>query len=1029
MKKTLAFIAVTFALLILGACQTTQTIESAGDWEGARQAHPINVQEQYINVNRLVPQAIDISSGNLFDNSGFESGLESWTGCSAGAIKTSGDAYEGSGALEIIPDNCFYRSAEVSAGDDLILSCYAKVLGGSGWTGMGLGFADSSWTTIDVDVPATVITGSEYVRYDVKFTAPANTKYASMWLFSENPVVVDNCSLMLEAEPPPPPPPPSGDNLIENGDFETLLSDKPTEWSIGCGGFANSVTGRSGKGLSLTGGVCVDQGLSASDISAISGNNYTYSCYAKNTSGYASISIFLDDQPTFKQIPVSSSYQLVEISGTAPSASNGFVSIYSEGSLVVDDCSVQKENTDVQPADNENILLNNSFNNFSNGDVIPDSWIIGCQGSAQPVDNARTLKGITLRDGACIDQSLNQSQLSKLAGKKFALTCQIRFNQFQNTRYTSLSLVLNQTIFKTALRQLVNGTYNIVVVKDIAPEDITSGYVSIYSEQDVTVDDCQLTPFNSSINEVVNFPNDALANAVRLWTGVSSNSTSEESITKYDLLGLTNLECSRCSNLASIGPIQVGTGFIDTLEGLQHAPYLSKINLEGNHINDISALAGLTNLSSINFAANDISDISTLQTLPSLVEVDISDNFITSIQDLSNLENLVRLNLSRNQITSLAGLENLQNLSDLNFCDNNSLIPLSLAPLSMLQNIEQLSLCSNSGITNIEAIDNLLSLKFLTIVASDLENISSIATLQNLERLNLRDNKISDISALRNLNTLESLILSENQIVDISPLSGLTTLDELRLSSNRISDISALNGLNVLSNLALFDNQVESINSLANKFGLRFLNLDHNKLDLTQGSQTQQILQSLLSNQVNIQSSNQFLSVFDLPIPISTSVEYRELQRALGLSSNEALTRNKLLTLRKFEYSGLNRSPSEKLSSQSLIGLATNIEELRIPHNELRNLSVEGFKNLSILDASNNKLSYIPPFPRSSNTKMELLNVSNNTIRFIRPAAKTTNLGLNSVIDLRSNQIDTPLNFYNQLYADIFADKGVNFLY
>ena len=494
MKKNLAFIAVAFALLLLGACQTTSTIESVGDGEGAR-AHPINVQEQFIIPQALEPQALDISSGNLFDNSGFESSLEGWTACSAGAIKTSGDAYEGTGALEVIPDNCFYRSAEVSAGDDLIISCYAKVLSGSGWTGMGLGFADSSWTAITPEAPATVITGSDYARYDVKFTAPANTKYASMWLFSENPVVVDNCSLMLESEPPLPPVV-NEENLLENSSFWNwgVIDNRlriPSDWSVGCGG---SVEGRNTpeRGIAnrvadLTNGACIDQSLSASDIVTLKTSGYTYSCFVKNKSGYASMSIFLDGQATSTVIPVSDTYQLVEIKGVLPQqTTNGFISVYSESNLSVDKCEIRSGNSKLPTVEN-NLLSNSGFEDVNTNNQIT-GWSQGCGGLATST-LGRNAKGVRLDSGVCFDQGLSNTAIELIKGKTYTYSCYVK----SVGRYASMSIFFDGIASSKVIQPSLTEGFQRVSIEGTAP-DANSGFVSIYSDDGVIfIDDCSLT--------------------------------------------------------------------------------------------------------------------------------------------------------------------------------------------------------------------------------------------------------------------------------------------------------------------------------------------------------------------------------------------------------------------------------------------------------------------------------------------------------------------------------------------------------
>jgi len=351
MKKLMVSLGVLLAALLLNSCQTTDTLPNittetptiTADRTPVR-AVPVDVMNSFITQQALAPQAIDVAQGNLFDNGGFESGLSGWTGCAADAITESNDAYEGSKALKVKTGNCFYRSAEVSAGQELVLSCYVKIQSGNAWTGMGMGFANASWATIG-QAPTTVITGGSYARYDVKATAPANSKYASMWLYTDNPALVDNCSLMLETEPPPPPPS-TGENLLENPGFgirDIAAGSQPREWAVGCGGTARVFEKRdprldSDRAVSIKDGACVDQSLSASDIAVLQDNAFAFTCFAKNNGGYASFSVFVDGNPISKAIPVTERYKLITIQVPAQNFNSAYVSIYSEGSLSVTDC-------------------------------------------------------------------------------------------------------------------------------------------------------------------------------------------------------------------------------------------------------------------------------------------------------------------------------------------------------------------------------------------------------------------------------------------------------------------------------------------------------------------------------------------------------------------------------------------------------------------------------------------------------------------------------------------------------------------
>jgi len=381
MKKAVFLSCVLFAAFVLNACQTTPISTPVTTGETPIRTSPVNVADKFISVQAIAPQAVDIDQGNLFDNGGFESGLAGWTGCEAGAIAESSDAYDGNKALKVNTGNCFYRSAEVSPGQDLVLSCYVRLQSGDGWTGMGLGFADASWTTI----PG----GPSTQRYDVKATAPEATKYVSMWMYSDNPVVVDDCSLMLEIEPPPPPPS-SSENLLESSGFEQFPLVTPpvlSDWTAGCGGEISIVLNRSGsrKNMVLDNGACLDQSLSASDIAVLKGKDFVYSCLVRNTGDYASMSVFLDGQVYSVQLPsaINNASEVVEVEGSAASSiSSGFVSLYAEGtSLLVDECSLTVDGGEPPPPppSGDNLLDNGNFESVTN--LKPNNWTKGCGGT------------------------------------------------------------------------------------------------------------------------------------------------------------------------------------------------------------------------------------------------------------------------------------------------------------------------------------------------------------------------------------------------------------------------------------------------------------------------------------------------------------------------------------------------------------------------------------------------------------------------------------------------------------------------
>lgn len=484
------------SVLLISACQTGSNNNISTTPSPIRTA-PVNVHKTFVLTQTIEPQALLENNDNLFSNGGFENNLDGWVGCSDSAIRTSSDAYEGTGALEVLPDNCFYKSAEISAEEELTLSCYVKLLAGNEWTGLGLGFADSNWNSLE-EAPATVITSTTYERYSVSFTAPANSTYVSMWLYSENSAVVDTCSLTRLKEPPPPPPS-TGNNLLKNSGFTFLNEDNlPKDWAVGCGGRGIVTEGRLQNGVQLSDGACMDQSINARTVAGLVGEEFSYICTVKNTLGYSSMSIFFDNELTTKKIPITDGYELIKITGVVPRASTGFVSVYSEGELIVDFCQLTRTSESprpvnppidprpMRPADGQNILFNPSMESTSGISDVPVGWFTRCGGEGYTSVDARTgNKAYLIKDGACLDQTFID-YLVDMAGKTYTLSCYVK----KSGGYAAIS-----TFFADELQATVeipdSVGYQKVSLTSIAPSSVFSrSYISLYSEGTLKIDDC-----------------------------------------------------------------------------------------------------------------------------------------------------------------------------------------------------------------------------------------------------------------------------------------------------------------------------------------------------------------------------------------------------------------------------------------------------------------------------------------------------------------------------------------------------------
>lgn len=138
--------------------------------------------------------------------------------------------------------------------------------------------------------------------------------------------------------------------------------------------------------------------------------------------------------------------------------------------------------------------------------------------------------------------------------------------------------------------------------------------------------------------------------------------------------------------------------------------------------------------------------------------------------------------------------------------------------------------CLNQGIANLDGLQKLTSLYFLSLSGNQISDITPLTGLTDLQWLYLDNNQIGDISALSPLVTLRVLQLSTNQISDITPLSGLATLNWLYLSNNNIRDITALSGLQSLKYLLLDRNHISELNALATLTSLKTLFLYNNAI-------------------------------------------------------------------------------------------------------------------------------------------------------------------------------------------------------
>ena len=169
---------------------------------------------------------------------------------------------------------------------------------------------------------------------------------------------------------------------------------------------------------------------------------------------------------------------------------------------------------------------------------------------------------------------------------------------------------------------------------------------------------------------------------------------------------------------------------------------------------------------------------------------------------------------------------------------------------------------SRNAITSLVGIEYLRNLLVLFFDANDISEIGSLANLTNLVLLSFGSNNVSDLSPLTNLINLEILIFTRNNISDLNPLANLRNLGLLSFWDNSVSDLTPLQNLNKLWYLNFSNNQVTDLSPLVSNTsnwevpsetqGWTGIDMSYNNLDLTEGSQNMNDINTLIGRGIDV---------------------------------------------------------------------------------------------------------------------------------------------------------------------------------
>lgn len=166
---------------------------------------------------------------------------------------------------------------------------------------------------------------------------------------------------------------------------------------------------------------------------------------------------------------------------------------------------------------------------------------------------------------------------------------------------------------------------------------------------------------------------------------------------------------------------------------------------------DIQNIKYLTNLTRAELSGNNLTDISVLQTITSLEEIDATDNKISDISFMKKLPNLKIVVMNNNPIKDISVFGNFSTIEKIWL---NDTYVTDISPISKNKGMTELGF-KNCNIRDISAIKGMKKLQMLELQNCGITDISALSTCTELYFLNITDNNIKDYSPIDKLNIAE----------------------------------------------------------------------------------------------------------------------------------------------------------------------------------------------------------------------------------------------------------------------------------
>ncbi len=275
------------------------------------------------------------------------------------------------------------------------------------------------------------------------------------------------------------------------------------------------------------------------------------------------------------------------------------------------------------------------------------------------------------------------------------------------------------------------------------------------------------------------------------------------------------------------------SGFTD-LSGI-NIQELSKLNISGTGVSDISALSNAGNLTKLDISSTQTGDISPLSGLTGLTTVEARDTKVTSIDALSGISSLKTIDFSGCSIGNIGSHFNTLEMNSISLagCGIRDMSPfsdctvLSYLKLSDNPDLEDMSWLNSQNYTELQTI-------LLSNTGLDAEDLLFISSCPEITTLTLDGIQTDNLDFCKNNRLLEYISAQGCGLKDISGLKGNQELTSVYLSFNEITDIGTLSSIDPTAGSPVIDlsfNKIESVSALP-KGSYRALLIAGNKKDL-----------------------------------------------------------------------------------------------------------------------------------------------------------------------------------------------------